>query len=227
MESTGVRTARRTRRIRLWRGLVLGALLLVLVVLVAPASRRSILRPMGWALVAPDPHLRSADAIVVAIDVQGAGTLEAADLVRQGVSKRVAVFDDPPTASDQEFIRRGLPYDDRAAISMTQLRMLGVQDIERVPRATSGSEQEGLILPAWCLKHGYHSIVLVTSTDHSRRLARIIRRATHGRGLTIAVLPSPYSNFNPDTWWTSRYGARTEIIELEKLVLDVARHPFS
>jgi hypothetical protein len=202
-------------------------LALVLLVLAVPTSRRHWLRATGWALVGPNPHVRSADVIVVAIDVQGAGTLEAADLVHEGVSTRVAVFEDPPTESDREFIRRGLPYDDRAAISETQLHMLGVQNVERIPRSVSGSEQEGQILPSWCQRRGYHSAVLVVAADHSRRIGRIIRRATRDRPVTIAVLSSRYSNFNPDSWWTSRYGARTEIIEFEKLVLDVARHPFS
>ncbi len=199
----------------------------MLAVFAAPVSRRSVLRAAGQALVTPDPHVQTADVVVVAIDVQGAGTLEAADLVRQGVSNRVAVFDDPPTAADEEFIRRGLPYDDRAAISNRQLHLLGVQTVERIPRYTSGSEQEGTILPGWCEQHDYHSVVLVTSTDHSRRLARIMRRATRDEGVRIVVVPSRYSNFDPDRWWTTRYGVRTEIIEMEKLVLDVVRHPFS
>ncbi len=105
--------------------------------------------------------------------------------------------------------------------------MLGVQNVERIPRYTSGSEQEGTILPGWCLKHDYHSVVLVTSADHSRRLARIMRRATRNDGVSIVVLPSQYSNFKPDRWWRTRSGARTEIIETEKLALDVVRHPFS
>jgi len=217
----------RKRRRRLWRSALFVFLLFVLTCFAIPASRRHVLRTAGWALVAPDLHVQSADVIVVAIDVQGAGTLEAADLVHQGVSRRVAVFDDPPTASDREFIRRGLPYDDRAAISDAQLHMLGVQDVERIPRYTSGSEQEGLMLPGWALQHGYHSVVLVTSTDHSRRLARIMRRATRDRDVRIVVLPSRYSNFDPDRWWATRYGARTEIIEGEKLLLDFVRHPLS
>ena len=143
-------------------------LALGLLVLAVPISRRHLLRATGWALVGPDPHVHSADVIVVAIDVQGAGTLEAADLVHEGVSARVAVFEDPPTESDREFIRRGLPYDDRAAISETQLHMLGVQNVERIPRSVSGSEQEGQILPSWCQKRGYRSAVLVVAADHSR-----------------------------------------------------------
>lgn len=182
---------------------------------------------MGWLLVNRQPSVQTADVIVVAIDAQGAGTLEASDLVHRGVTDRVGVIDDPPTASDLEFIRRGLPYNDRAAISIGQLRQLGVRNIEQISRRTTGSEQEGEILPAWCLQHGFHSVVVVTSSDHSRRLSRILRRAVRGDGIRVAVVHSPYSEFNPDTWWTKRDGVRTEIIESEKLLLDVICHPFS
>ena len=169
----------------------------------------------------------TADIIVVAIDADGAGALEAADLVHHGVSTQVAVFDDPPSSVDREFLRRGLPYEDRAAISTRQLHSLGVQNVEQIPRNTSGSEQEGDILPTWCEKQGYHSVVLVTSSDHSRRLSRILRRSLRGHQISITVQNSPYSVFNPDAWWNTRAGVRDGIFELEKLLLDVVRHPFS
>jgi hypothetical protein len=69
-------------------------------------------RAAGWALVVSQP-IESSDFIVLSLDSGGGGVLEAADLLQSGVSKRVAVFTDPKP--DHEFIRRGLPYDDRAA----------------------------------------------------------------------------------------------------------------
>ncbi|MFP5228688.1 MAG: hypothetical protein ACLGXA_13785 [Acidobacteriota bacterium] len=227
VRDAGPAESSRRLHVRLWTWFIVSTLLLVLLSGALPVTRNAALRAAARLLVTPQRSVHSADVIVVAIDAQGAGTLEAADLVHEGIASRVAVFDDPPTASDREFIRRGLPYDDRAAISVTQLHLLGVPNVERVPRYTSGSEQEGLLLPGWCIQRGYRSLVLVTSTDHSRRLARIMRRATRDRGITVVVLASRYSNFDPDRWWTTRYGARTEIIEFEKLLLDVVRHPFS
>jgi hypothetical protein len=48
-----------------------------------------------------------------------------------------------------------------------------------------------------------------------------------GHGTRVLVRYSRYSEFNPDTWWSTRDGVRTEIIEFEKLLLDVLSHPLS
>jgi hypothetical protein len=76
--------------------------------------REPVLRAAGWALVVDDP-IAPADIIVLSLDAGGAGALEAADLLQSGISKQVAVFNDPPSGEDHEFIRRGLPYEDAAA----------------------------------------------------------------------------------------------------------------
>lgn len=210
-----------------WYWLISAVLLMSILTIWIPGVRTYILRSAGRLLAAQEPSIKSADIVVVAIDADGAGTLGAADLVHRGVSNRAAVFSDPPSIVDHEFLRRGLPYEDRAAVSIRQLQSLGIESIEQIPRSVSGSEQEGDILPAWCDKRGYRSVVLVTSADHSRRLTRIVGRSAPVGRLSIMVYSSPYSEFNPDTWWKTRGGARAEIIELEKLLLDFVRHPFS
>jgi hypothetical protein len=47
--------------------------------------RVSVLRAAGWALVADSEPVVPADIIVLTVDSDGAGALEAADLVRSGV----------------------------------------------------------------------------------------------------------------------------------------------
>jgi hypothetical protein len=79
-----------------------------------------VLRAAGWALVVDEP-VAPADIIVLSLESGGAGALEAADLVQSGISKRVAVFMDPPSGEDFEFIRRGLPYEDAGARQIRQL----------------------------------------------------------------------------------------------------------
>lgn len=209
------------RRFRVAALLVLGVVLVGLV-----AGRNLIFRSAGWALVFNDP-LEPADVIVVAIDAGAAGVLEAADLVHSGIAPRVAVFADPPDAVDREFLRRGIAYEDAAARLIQQLRALGVSNVERIPRAVAGTEQEGSVLPEWCTEQKLRSIVVVSNSDHTRRLRRVLHRVMAGRQTRVFVRGSHYSEFDPDCWWQSRGAVRTEIVELQKLLLDVVRHPIS
>jgi hypothetical protein len=208
------------------------ALILVVVALAAamivivPSLGESAMRAAGWALVVSEP-VAPADIIVVSPYSGGAGVLEAADLVLSGIAKRVAVFKDPPSNEDREFIRRGLPYEDVAARQIRQLSWLGVTDVVQIPRTDVGTEAEGQALPPWCDQHGFRSIVFVAARDHSRRLRRVLDRVMKGHATRVTVQPARYSSFDPDRWWNTRNGVRTEIVELQKLMLEVVLHPIS
>jgi hypothetical protein len=208
------------------------ALILVVVasapaaIVAVPSVREPVLRAAGWALVVNEP-VAPVDIIVVSLDSGGAGALEAADLVQNGIATRVAVFADLPTGEDHEFIRRGLPYEDAGARQIRQLRWLGVTDVVQIPRTEAGTEGEGQVLPPWCDQHQFRSIVFVAARDHSRRLRRVLDRVMKGHATRVMVQPARYSSFDPDRWWETRGGVRTEIVELEKLVLDVVLHPMS
>jgi uncharacterized SAM-binding protein YcdF (DUF218 family) len=191
-----------------------------------PSVREPVLRYAGWALVVNEP-VAPADIIVVSLDSGGAGALQAADLVQSGIATRVAVFTDPPSGEDQEFIRRGLPYEDASARQIRQLRWLGVKDVVQIARTEVGTEGEGQVLPPWCDQHKIRSIVLVAARDHSRRLRRVLNRVMKGRSTRVTVQPARYSDFDPDRWWETRDGIRTEIVELQKLFLEVTLHPLS
>src|SRR5579862_1438012 len=215
----------RSRRLSYPRLLLVMALAVAVIVAI-PAVRESVLRAAGWALVVKEPVV-PADIIVISLDSAGAGALEAADLVHGGIATRVAVFSDPPAGEDLEFIRRGLPYEDEGARQVRQLERLGVSDVVRIPRADIGTEGEGQALPGWSDEHQFRAIVFVTAPDHSRRLRRVVDREMKGHLATVTLKPSRYSNFDPDRWWQTRGGIRTEIVEFQKLVLDVLRHPIS
>lgn len=216
----------RATRWRLAAAAAVLALAAALATLATPSLRTRVLRAVGSALIVEDA-ISAASVIVITANADGAGVLEAADLVHRGVAPRVAVFDDPPGPVDAEFLRRGLPYEDAAARSMRQLRALGVQNVERIPRTVAGSEDESRVLPGWCDRMGVDSVVVVTTLDHSQRMQRMLRRAMAGRRTRVAIRGSRYSEFDPKNWWQTRTGVRTTIIEMQKLLLDVARHPLS
>lgn len=188
--------------------------------------RRPILRTAGWVLVINDP-VEVADVIVLAYNDDFAGMLEAADLVRSGVATPVAIFADPPDRVDREFIRRGVPYEDTAARAVRELKALGVSTIEEIPNTVHGTEDIGRVLPDWCDQQGWGTVLVVSASDHSRRLRRMLHRAMKGHHARVIVRSARYSVFDPDRWWESHDGIRTEFVEFEKLLLDAVRHPIS
>ena len=215
------------RRPRLVPILVMSVTLLAAAAIVAvPSIRESVLRAAGWVLVVNEP-IAPADVIVVSLASGGAGALEAADLVQLGIATRVAVFADPPSGDDHEFIRRGLPYEDASARQIRQLTLLGVMDVMQIPITEAGTEGEGQVFPAWCEQHQFRSVVFVAARDHSRRWRRVLNRVMKGHRTHVMVQPARYSPFQPDRWWETREGVRTEIVELQKLVLEVVLHPLS
>jgi hypothetical protein len=195
-------------------------------IVAVPSGREPVLRAAGWALVVNEP-VAPADIIVVSLDSGGAGALEAADLVQSSIATRVAVFTDPPSGEDHEFIRRGLPYEDASARQIRQLRWLGVTDVVEIPKTEGGTEGEGQVLPPWCDQHQFRSIVFVAARDHSRRVRRVLDRVMKGHPTRVMVQPARYSSFDPDRWWETRDGVRTEIVEFQKLVFEAVLHPMS
>jgi uncharacterized SAM-binding protein YcdF (DUF218 family) len=215
----------RSMRLR-WAAILVMVALVVVAIVALPSVREPILRTAGWALVINNRVAR-ADIIVVSLDSGGAGALEAADLVRSGIATRVAVFADRPNGEAREFMHRGLPYEDATARQIRQLRSLGVMDVVQIPRTSGGTESAGQVLPTWCDQHQLRSVVFVATKDHSRRSQRVLNRAMKGRLTQVTVQSTRYSDFDPDQWWRTRDGVRTEIIELQKLGLDLVRHPMS
>lgn len=200
--------------------------LFVFVAIAVPSIRHSILRAAGWALVVDEPA-EKADIIVVSGESGSAGVLEASDLVRNGVAARVVVFTYARDAVEEEFKRRGVAFPDHTARFVGELRSLGVADVEQIPTYIRGSEDEGPVLARWCDEQRIRSVVVVGGRDHSRRLRRIFHRSLKSQKMTVIVVSSRYSQFDPDRWWNSHGSIRTEIMESEKLLLDIVRHPLS
>src|SRR6266481_7625562 len=146
-----------------WAAIVVVVAAAAAAIVAMPSVREPVLRAAGWALVVNEP-VAPADVIVVSPDSGGAGALQAADLVHSGIATRVAVFTDPPSGEDFEFIRRGLPYEDLAARQIRQLGWLGVTDVVQIPRAEAGTEGEGQVLAPWCDRQQFRSVVFVAAS---------------------------------------------------------------
>jgi hypothetical protein len=212
-------------RWRRWAPLV-PAIVVFGVIAGVPAIRESMLRAAGRVLVVDEPVI-PADVIVVPAWAGAAGAIDASDLIHRGIANRVALLPEAPEPAEQELARRGVSFGDQNAALVQLLRSLKVENVEVIPDPAAGTEAEGQVLLAWCEQHQFSSILVVSSPDHSRRVGRVIRRSMRGHPTKVMIRSARYSSFDPDQWWTTRDGMRTEIVELEKLLLDVVRHPIS
>jgi len=210
-------------RWRRWAPLI-PAIIVFGVIAGVPAIRESMLRAAGRVLVVDEP-VGPADVIVVPAWAGAAGAIDASDLIQRGIANRVALLPEAPEPAEQELARRGVSFGDQNAALVQLLRSLKVENVEVIPDPAAGTEAEGQVLLAWCEQHQFRSILVVSSPDHSRRVGRVIRRAMRGHPTKVMIRSARYSSFDPDRWWTTRDGMRTEIVELEKLLLDVVRHP--
>jgi hypothetical protein len=213
----------RVRDRRRYRQAVICVTTIIALGIILLLVRRPILRAAGWVLVTEDP-LKQADVIVLPQWAEDAGALEAADLVHQGVSSRVAVLVESPDPADVELVKRGLFRPDHPWI-VQLLLSLGVRSVEEIPNSVDGTTSEGPVLENWCKLHPYRTVLIVSTPDHSRRLHRVLRRSMQGTGTETLIRNTRYSAFDPDRWWQTRGGIRTEVEELEKLLLDVVRNP--
>jgi hypothetical protein len=213
-------TALLRRRAKLWTSMT------VVAVVLAVVFRYPILKAAGWLLVASDP-LEPSDIIVVSEWASSMSALEAADLVANRVADRVAVLRGPMEPAEAELIRRGILGATGSTWVEDLLHSLGVASVDVIPQSAAGTEDESTLLPGWSERNHFRSVVVVTTTDHSRRLRRALRRSMKGRTAKIIVRPSRYSLFDPDRWWQTRAGFRTEISELQKLLFDIVRYPLS
>ena len=214
---------------RVIRGAWRAALVLLLVVAAStlvPAVRSTLLATVGRALVADDP-LTSADVIAIAPDAQEAGVLEASDLVQRGISSRVVILSRPVTPIAGHFKERGVEYADEGERYLRLLHAMNIGEVEIVRMPDGGTEEVGEFLPEWSRQRQLSSVLVVTGTDHSRRMKRVLRRNSSGQQPRFTVRRSRYSAFTPERWWWRRSTVRTAVVELQKLALDVVLHPLS
>jgi len=205
---------------------LLAVVVLAGVVAGIPAVRTSFLRAAGRALVVDEP-IAPADVIVLPKWAGAAGAIDASDLVRDRIASLVAVLPEPPKPAEQELVRRGVPYLDENLDLIHLLHALGVANVELIPEPAAGTEAEGPVLLAWCTRRQFRSIIVISSPDHSRRVRRVLHRSLDGPPTKVTIRSARYSAFAPESWWITRDGARTGILELQKLLLDVLRHPIS
>ena len=85
-----------------------------------------------------------------------------------------------------------------------------------LPHHSKSTRDEVQVLDAYFREHGIRSILLVTSNYHTHRAAWLMRR--QDARLQVWAIPAPDPYFSPQTWWKTREGEKTFLLEWTKTV---------
>lgn len=78
------------------------------------------------------------------------------------------------------------------------------------------TKEECVLMRSYLLAHGYHTVVIVTSNYHTRRVKIVYAREWAKTGPQFTVSASSDFQFRPDSWWTRRTDSRVFLLEFTK-----------
>lgn len=174
----------------------------------------------GGRYLQHEDALHKADAIFVLAGTRLERPLEAVDLYREGWAPVIALS--PGTAEPMEAMVRArgihFPSDsERVRDAMTQMGV-PFSAIVIEGEAVDNTAEEAALLRGMAARHGWHSVIVVTSKYHTRRSGFAMRRALRGSGVDVILRATRYDPFDPDHWWRRRADLRSGILEWQKLI---------
>jgi len=192
--------------------------LLVILYMLSSYFRVPILTRLGQFLVVAHEPQKS-DLIVCLAGGNIERGLATADLYREGLAPSVFLTDEELPDGYALLKERGLHYPENIDLLVMVLRGLGVPEaaVLRSPRRVTSTYDEALSVKGLIERHGYDSIILVTSPTHSRRAWMIFKRVLREEGCRIFMVPTPYSGFHPGDWWEKREYTRQVVLEYQKI----------
>lgn len=149
-----------------------------------------------------------ADVIVVlAGEFTGERINYAVDLYKKGYAKKLLLTGwSPSRIADTAFTMK------------EQALKMGVPEDAFLMETESTSTYENALFSNKIIEdNAFGSVILVTSTYHSRR-AKYIFQKILDKKIKIISCPADVSYFKPESWWSNKKGKRTLIDEYEKLI---------
>lgn len=167
-------------------------------------ARDPLLRAAGGFWVVHDP-MAPGDAIIVIgdDDFTADRATQAAELFRGGWA--------PLIVASGRMLR---PYSTIADLMTRDLESRGVPSkaIVRFSHRANNTLEEAKDLQTLIAQNGWHRILLVTSSYHTRRARYIFRKVLPG-DISLEVVGAFDAGFEPATWWQSRQGRKTFLME--------------
>jgi uncharacterized SAM-binding protein YcdF (DUF218 family) len=192
---------------------------LALLYVLISAYHGLVLMSMGRYLVVAHPPEKS-DLIVCL----GGGNVErglaAADAYRRGLAPHVFVAREIIPDGYDILKQRGVSYPESRDLMILMLKELGVPESAILTRDTPSEStvMEAGLVRKLVREKNYRSLILVTSPTHSRRAFLAFKKAMAGDEVSILVIPSSYSKYDPEAWWKNPKQLREVLLEYQKLV---------
>lgn len=181
---------------------VFGGLALVVGIYVAHPV---VLRRLAGYLVVDQP-LEKADAILALSGDPPFRAMEAADLHRRGWAPNVILTRTLRGPEYYAFRKLGMRHPEEHEINREVLLRQGVlpKTIVILDNQTVNTWEELQAISRWLEAHGKHSVIIVTSKSHTRRVTLLWRHLKHG-AIHAVVRSAPGDPFDPGrAWWRER-----------------------
>jgi len=181
---------------------------------------------MAARLLIVSAPLDHADAIVV---LSGSATLaertqHAARLYSEGRAQKILLTTDNQQGGWSRTEQRNLYFHE---VATRRLKSLGVpaQNIEVVGLPVYSTWDEALVLSDYSKTNNLHSLLIVTSSYHSRRALWTFRTLFHDGQTQLGLDPVPtgIQTPAPATWWLHARGWQLVPVEYFKLIYYLCR----
>jgi uncharacterized SAM-binding protein YcdF (DUF218 family) len=214
-------------RLKITRANLLKWLFFLLVILYMLSSyfRVPILTHLGrFLVVAHEPQ--KSDLIVCLAGGNIERGLATADLYKRGLAPSVLLTQGEPPDGYASLKEKGLHYPEDVDLLMMVLRGLDVPEASllRGHRRVASTYDEAVLVKGLVERHGYRSLIIVTSPTHTRRAWMTFKKVLREEDCPIFMVPTPYSGFNPEDWWEKPRYLRQVVIEYQKLFYYLLRY---
>ena len=177
-------------------------------------------RKAGLWLIKED-HPQTADAIVILTGSIADRVLQAADIYKSGYAGKILIVNESMGAY-KELEKRGFSVISKTSQTKDALVFFNVprDSIIILPGDAESTMSEVMIIRNYIsLNNNIDTILLITSSPHTRRASIIFKKAFSEMETPVTVLsiPSTYTKFNADKWWRSREDIQTVFLEYLKL----------
>jgi uncharacterized SAM-binding protein YcdF (DUF218 family) len=162
---------------------------------------------MGAFLVKTDKPAPADVVVVLAGDMRGARILAGADLVKRGLAPTALI-----SGPDEVY---GM-YECEPAIAFAVAHGYPKTYFTGAPHHARSTRDEVAALLPVLHQMGVHRVDLVTSNFHTRRAGKLFRQMAPDMETHVVAADDVY--FEPDTWWRSREGRKTFLMEGLKTV---------